>query len=99
MVASGFLKTLKISWNAPREKRKKSNALRKKFTFFGRMQHHLPAAGEWLLIGKAISNCMDRKERALVEEIYKDCLRLKKRGELTEFGEGQLRVCEMLLGK
>lgn len=49
---------------------------------------------------KAENNAKDRmnkKERELVEGIYKDCLRLKKRGELTEFGEGQMRVCEMLL--
>ena len=40
---------------------------------------------------------MNKKERALVEGIYRDCLILKKRKELTEFGEGQKRVCGMLI--
>lgn len=40
---------------------------------------------------------MNKKERALVEGIYRDCLILKKRKELIEFGEGQKRVCGMLI--
>jgi len=40
---------------------------------------------------------MNKRERALVEGINGDYLMLKKRKELTEFGEGQMRVCEMLL--
>lgn len=42
---------------------------------------------------------MNKKERELVEGIYRDCLKLKKRKELTEFGEGQMKVCGMLLEK
>ncbi|MFH1065514.1 MAG: hypothetical protein V1734_03350 [Nanoarchaeota archaeon] len=40
---------------------------------------------------------MNKKECALVEGIYRDCLKLKRIRELTEFGEGQMRVCGMLL--
>ncbi|MDD4878073.1 MAG: hypothetical protein PHO02_03495 [Candidatus Nanoarchaeia archaeon] len=42
---------------------------------------------------------MNKKERLLVMEIYKDCLKLKRRGELTEFGEGRLNLCRILLLK
>lgn len=39
---------------------------------------------------------MNKRERALIEKIYKDCVQLKRRGELTEFGEGELSVCRIL---
>jgi hypothetical protein len=39
---------------------------------------------------------MNRAERELVERMYRDCLQLKRRGELTEFGEGQLVLCKLL---
>lgn len=42
---------------------------------------------------------MNKKERLLITEIYKDCLKLKRRGELTEFGEGRLNLCKILLLK
>ena len=42
---------------------------------------------------------MNRKEGDLLRGIYADCLRLKRAGELTEFGEGQLVLCRMLLWK
>lgn len=40
---------------------------------------------------------MNKKEQQLIKEIYKDCLALKKRGELTEFGYGQLCLCKRLI--
>lgn len=42
---------------------------------------------------------MDSEERKLLIQIYKDCIKLKKRKELTEFGRGQLIICELLLRK
>ena len=39
---------------------------------------------------------MNRKERALLEEIKRDCLELEEQGELTEFGQGELRLIKML---
>lgn len=61
------------------------------------MHTHLPSAREELLIGNAISNSMKKKERTLITKIYNDCLQLKKKGDLTEFGAGQMAVCEMLM--
>jgi len=40
---------------------------------------------------------MNAREKKLIKETYADCIRLKKKGELTEFGEGQLVLCELLL--
>lgn len=54
--------------------------------------------GQAFKAGSHGKGSMDKKERELVEGIYRDCLRLKKRKELTEFGEGQMAVCGMLLG-
>jgi hypothetical protein len=40
---------------------------------------------------------MNKKEKAILYQIYSDCVYLKLRDELTEFGEGQLDVCKTLL--
>ena len=40
---------------------------------------------------------MNKRERKLIEEVYKDCIKLKRRKDLTEFGKGQLYLCMMLL--
>ena len=40
---------------------------------------------------------MNRRERALVLHIYRDCLRLEKAGQLSEFGLGELYLCRLLL--
>ncbi|MBU4351624.1 MAG: hypothetical protein KJ939_00895 [Nanoarchaeota archaeon] len=40
---------------------------------------------------------MNKKEQKFITSIYNDCLALKRRGELTEFGQGQMILCKMLL--
>ena len=40
---------------------------------------------------------MNKKEQAILNQIYSDCVFLRLRGELTDFGEGQLELCEMIL--
>jgi len=40
---------------------------------------------------------MNKQEFKILTGIYTDCLRLKKRKELTEFGRGQLYLCELLI--
>jgi hypothetical protein len=40
---------------------------------------------------------MNRRENELVLKVYKDCLKLKRNGKLTEYGEGQMDLCRMLL--
>lgn len=40
---------------------------------------------------------MNKIEKKKLLEIYEDCLKLEKQGTLTEFGEGQLILCKMLL--
>ncbi len=40
---------------------------------------------------------MNQREHKFILEIYKDCLKLKKRKELTEYGKGQEDLCLMLL--
>ena len=42
---------------------------------------------------------MNKEERKLIKEIYQDCIKLKKRGELTEFGKGQMILAGILLRK
>lgn len=42
---------------------------------------------------------MNRRERELVERTYRECVNLKKRGELTGFGLGELMLCKRLLKK
>lgn len=39
---------------------------------------------------------MNRKEKQILAEIKRDCLRLKRRGDLTQFGEGQLCLIYLL---
>lgn len=57
----------------------------------------MPRTGKGLFNCNKKNNMMNKKEREFVEGIYRDCLILKKRKELTEFGEGQMRICGMLL--
>lgn len=40
---------------------------------------------------------MNRQEKDRLLKIYKDCLKLKKKGMLTEYGEGQMDLCKILL--
>jgi hypothetical protein len=40
---------------------------------------------------------MNKVEETLIKEIYRDCINLKKIKELTEFGEGQIYLCKLLL--
>lgn len=42
---------------------------------------------------------MNKKEREYLEEVYKDCLSLERRKDLTEYGAGQGDLCIMLLKK
>jgi len=66
----------------------------------GNVYNHLTntCAGQAFKAEMAVKVCMNKKESKLISEIYLDCLLLKKRKEITEFGEGQLKICEMLLG-
>ncbi len=40
---------------------------------------------------------MNCKEKKMILDIYNDCLKLKKQGELTSYGEGQMDLCKILL--
>ena len=42
---------------------------------------------------------MNKKEKALLEEEYQDCLELEKEGFLTEYGAGWGDLCIRLLKK
>ena len=42
---------------------------------------------------------MNKKEKTKVEKIFNDCIKLEKKGELTEYGTGQGNLCIMLLKK
>ena len=42
---------------------------------------------------------MNRQEKELVLKAYKDCQNLKRKGKLTEYGEGQMDLCTMMLNK
>jgi hypothetical protein len=39
---------------------------------------------------------MNKKEKAIIKEIKTDCLKLKKKDDLTEFGEGELSIIKLL---
>jgi len=39
---------------------------------------------------------MNKKERAIIKEIKRDCIKLKKKKDLTEFGWGQLCLIQIL---
>ena len=39
---------------------------------------------------------MVEKTRKIIKEIEKDCLKLKKQGFLTEYGEGQLDLIQVI---
>ncbi|MDD9953460.1 MAG: hypothetical protein OXR66_03925 [Candidatus Woesearchaeota archaeon] len=41
---------------------------------------------------------MNAKEHAFLEGIVRDCRRLERAGELTQFGRGQKILAEALLG-
>jgi hypothetical protein len=40
---------------------------------------------------------MNRQEYELVLQVYEDCVQLENRNELTEFGQGELSLCRLLL--
>ena len=40
---------------------------------------------------------MNKCERKILETIYTDCICLQKQNRLTEYGKGQLNICELLL--
>ncbi len=42
---------------------------------------------------------MDKRERAKLEDIYRDCLSLERRKDLTEYGAGMGLMCIILLKK
>ena len=42
---------------------------------------------------------MNKEEKKLIKEIKKDCLQLKRRKDLTAYGEGMLVIIKMLEGK
>ncbi len=42
---------------------------------------------------------MNKKEKVYLEEVYKDCVSLERRKDLTEFGAGQGMLCCILLKK
>jgi len=42
---------------------------------------------------------MNAKERKYLEDVWADCCGCKRRGELTEFGCGQMVLAGILLGK
>ena len=42
---------------------------------------------------------MNRQEKNRLLKVYRDCLKLKRKGKLTEYGEGQMDLCKMLLDK
>jgi hypothetical protein len=39
---------------------------------------------------------MNKKPIKILKEIEKDCLQLKKEGQLTEYGEGQLHLIKII---
>jgi len=40
---------------------------------------------------------MNKREKTILSQIYKDCLKLKRQKQLTEYGKGQLDLIEVLL--
>jgi len=40
---------------------------------------------------------MKRIERDYIEKVLKDCKMLKKNNDLTEYGNGQMQLCKILL--
>lgn len=42
---------------------------------------------------------MDKKERAYLEEVCKDCVQLERRKDLTQFGAGMGMLAAILLKK
>jgi len=40
---------------------------------------------------------MNKKEKSLLKEIKKDCIKLKRKGYLTEYGEGQLDLIKVII--
>jgi len=40
---------------------------------------------------------MNTNQSKIIQDIKKDCIALKKLKQLTEFGLGQLELCEILL--
>mgnify|MGYP003565200527 CR=1 FL=1 len=42
---------------------------------------------------------MNKKEKEFLEEIYNDCIKLKRKNDLTEYGAGQGALASVLLKK
>jgi len=42
---------------------------------------------------------MDKQEKVYLEKIYKDCVNLEKKNDLTEYGAGEGDLCIILLKK
>jgi len=40
---------------------------------------------------------MNKKEKAYLEEIYRDCVNLEKKNDLTEHGAGEGDLCEFYI--
>lgn len=48
-------------------------------------------------MNKKIKNLRGGREQHTLKEIKQDCLKLKKRNDLTEYGEGQLDLSNIAL--
>ena len=46
-----------------------------------------------------VKDTMNRKEKSYLLDIYRDCIKLTKLNQLTEFGLGQLLLSTLLLNK
>ena len=42
---------------------------------------------------------MNKKEKAYLEKVYNDCVKLEKHKDLTEYGAGEGDLCIILLKK
>ncbi len=47
-------------------------------------------------MNKKIKNLRRGREQDTLKEIKQDCLKLKKRNDLTEYGKGQLDLCKVI---
>ncbi len=51
-----------------------------------------------MLGGKIILLIMNAEQKNLIKEVKKDCLELKRKGDLTEFGKGELSIIKRIQG-
>ena len=40
---------------------------------------------------------MNKRERKILHDVYRDCKELEKRNDLTEYGKGQMDLCKKFL--